>query len=134
MTQSKRPFRSREGSKAFIDIGKKVKATTFRQNCIAKKAREIPMLLEKGWRFDGLWYHSPHTGIRYHKTEALYIEEIRAWAKKSNCFLGDKDHSTWAMQREKDYSIEEETDKRQESLDLLRLLTGNPHISLPPES
>ncbi len=130
----KKPFRSREGSQAFIDIGKKVRATTFRKNCIAKKAREVPMLLSRGWKFDGLWYHSPYTGIRYHKVEALYVEEIRVWAKKSICFLGDKDHSTWAMQREKDYSVEEETDERKDLLNTLRLLTGNPNISLPPET
>ncbi len=91
------------------------------------------MLLKKGWKHDGLWWHSPYTGIRYHKTEALYVEEIRLWAKKSTAYLGDQDHSTWSIQREKDYHVGGESDERKEMLELLKLLTGNPNISLPPE-
>ncbi len=91
--------------KRFVDTSKKARSTKFRKSCVDKQKRQVPLLVRKGWKHDGLWWHSPYTGIRYHKTEALYVEELRLWASKSTSYLEDKDHSTWSMQREEEYRI-----------------------------
>ena len=87
-----------------------------------KKVKGAQKLEECGWRHDGLWWWSPHTGTRYLIREALAIEELRGWAASESAILGDKDHSMWVLAEERDNALisMEELSKRSHERKLLR--------------
>lgn len=62
-------------------------------------------LLDKGWRYDGLWYYSPYSKLRFHKQEALYVEELRDWSSGPSAFLNDYNHAIWVAQEEEDCAL-----------------------------
>jgi len=59
------------------------------------KDRATKRLIDRGWKYDGLWWHSPYTQTRYGKREAMHVEELREWAEGDSAFLNDHDHSMW---------------------------------------
>lgn len=115
---------------------KKIKLTKYRRINLEAQKKHAPFLAEKGWEHDGLWFYSPYTGYRYTKSVAMDIEELRAWGATESAYLNDKNCSTWSVEEEKAYAVttDQEIELNREALQNLRLLTGNPHISLPPKN
>jgi len=70
-----------------------------------KRVNDGSKLIKSGWKHDGLWWYSPHTGFRYAKKEALAVEELRQWAASDSAILGDKNHSMWVLQEEEDCAL-----------------------------
>lgn len=77
-----------------------IKETNFRKKNRLAGDRATQNLLEKGWRYDGLWYYSPYSKIRYNKREAVYVEELRDWSSGPSAFLNDYEHAVWVAQEE----------------------------------
>lgn len=79
-------------------------------------------LTKLGWTHDGLWWLSPHTGLRYTISEAISVEELRSWAASDSAILGDKDHSMWVLAEERDNALIdfEELSKRSQHRKLMR--------------
>ena len=88
----------------------------------AKRPNGTEKLLELGWKHDGLWFISPHTGYRYGKKEALAVEELRKWAACDSAILGDKDHSMWVLAEQRDNALidMEELSRRSQQRKILR--------------
>jgi hypothetical protein len=72
--------------------------TQLRKDVARKAIRSGKNLVAKGWKYDGLWWTSPYTGIRYPKLIATYIEELRDWGESGSAYLEDKYHSVWAIE------------------------------------
>ena len=98
------------------------------------KDKKQTLLRDKGWTHDGIWWHSPYTGIRYTQSLALDVEDLREWAQQETAYLMDKGHAMWALEENIDNRTltQDESQEQQDKLNMLRLLTGNPNISLPP--
>lgn len=62
-------------------------------------------LVDKGWRYDGLWWCSPYTNTRYMLSDAISVEELRKWSGSDSAFLGDRQHSMWTIRQELDYAL-----------------------------
>src|SRR5947207_2243157 len=71
----------------------------------AKIANGSGKLASLGWKYNGLWWISPHTGLRYAKQEALAVEELRRWAATNSAILGDKNHSMWVLKEQEDNKL-----------------------------
>ena len=71
---------------------------TDRQKTVKKsKADQKQNLLDKGWTHDGVWYHSPYTGVRYTLQAAMDVEYLRAeWSGPGA--LDWTKRNTWANQ------------------------------------
>jgi hypothetical protein len=84
---------------------KEIKDTDFRTKCRNAKDRHRQNLIDKGWVFDGLWYTSPYTELRYSRREAIHVEELREWADGDSAFLKDREHSMWRKKEEEDNRV-----------------------------
>jgi hypothetical protein len=84
---------------------KRILNTDARRKVKRSQDRATRNLSTRGWRHDGLWWHSPYTGTRYLKRDALHVEELRAWAESDSAFLNDKDHSMWVKKLEDDNAL-----------------------------
>lgn len=82
-----------------------IKETPLRLKFKKAKDRATKNLIDKGWKYDGLWYYSPYTNLRYHKQEALSIEELRDWSSGPSAFLNDYEHAIWVAQEEEDNQL-----------------------------
>jgi hypothetical protein len=102
----------------------KPKDTPLRTKYRNANARATQNLTDKGWGYDGLWYYSPYSNLRYHKREALYIEELRDWSSGPSAFLNDYDHAIWVAKEEQDNRLMdfEELDRISKEKALLRKL------------
>jgi hypothetical protein len=79
--------------------------TNHRKKLAKAKDRSTQMLQEKGWKHDGLWWHSPYSNMRYMRREALHVEELRKWGDGESAFLLDKNHSMWVKAEEEEYAL-----------------------------
>lgn len=80
---------------------KKLLDTEARRKITNARDRATKRLVDHGWKFDGLWWHSPYGNLlRYSRREAVCVEELREWAEGDSAFLGDKDHSMWVKAEE----------------------------------
>jgi hypothetical protein len=70
-----------------------------------KNVSDKKLLDAKGWRHDGLWWHSPYSSHRYMIREAVSVEELRAWGASESAFLKDRNHSMWVKKEEEDYAL-----------------------------
>src|SRR5256885_16938642 len=84
----------------------KILDTAARRKITAAKDRATKRLIDRGWKFDGLWWTSPYSNkLRYHKREALNVEELREWAEGDSAYLNDKDHSMWVKKEIDDNAL-----------------------------
>jgi hypothetical protein len=83
-------------------LKKKILNTDARRKAHKSKERAVSNLHARGWSFDGLWWTSPYTKLRYAKREAIDIEELRAWAEGESAFLLGKSHSMWVKKEMED--------------------------------
>ena len=88
----------------------------------AKTPNGSDKLLALDWKYNGLWWISPHTGHRYAKREALAVEELRKWAASDSAILQGKGHSMWVLKELEDNKLitMEELSKRSQQAKLLR--------------
>jgi hypothetical protein len=79
--------------------------TANRRKIQKARSRQRQNLINKGWKYDGLWWHSPCSPCRYTIREATHIEELRKWASGESAFLKDHDHAVWVKKQEEDNKL-----------------------------